>query len=455
MKNSAIIAVILIVAAIGFGIFYFQDTSGPAVLLSSKPGPISSKMEVILTLGDRAGLKNLTVAVAQGDKSIAILSKEYPPDTRQARETFRIAQQPGLKEGPIKLQITATDRSSFRFGAGNRTVLSQDFSYYNKPPAVAVLSTAHNISRGGAGLVVYTINREVDKTGVLLGDRFFPGYRQAGDIYACLFPFPYNMPAERFVPKVLAVDRAGNERQAGIYYNVLPKSFPTDRIELGDAFLEKISSEFKDRFPDAATPLEVFLKANSELRERDRKILHECGQKTSPVPLWEGDFVRLPNSAPRGTFAQLRSYFYKGKQVDQQNHLGIDLASLAHAEVPAANRGKVVYADDLGIYGQCVIIDHGLGLQTLYGHLSRISVKDGDEVQKGQIIGNTGDTGLAGGDHLHFGVVLSGEEVNPIEWWDPSWIKNNVTDKLEAAKPVAPAAPAAPAAPGAPAAPTR
>ena len=106
--------------------------------------------------------------------------------------------------------------------------------------------------------------------------------------------------------------------------------------------------------------------------------------------------------------------------------------------MPAANRGKVVYADDLGIYGECVIIDHGLGLQTLYGHLSRIAVKVGDQVQKGQIIGNTGDTGLAGGDHLHYGVVISGEQVNPIEWWDPSWIRNNVTGKLEAAKQAAP-----------------
>jgi murein DD-endopeptidase MepM/ murein hydrolase activator NlpD len=107
--------------------------------------------------------------------------------------------------------------------------------------------------------------------------------------------------------------------------------------------------------------------------------------------------------------------------------------------VPAANDGKVAYADDLGIYGQCVVIDHGLGLQSLYGHLSRIDVKAGDPVHKGQIIGTTGNTGLAGGDHLHFGMVISGEQVNPIEWWDPSWIKNNVTSKLAAAKKSLPA----------------
>ena len=435
MKLSIIIAAIVIVAVIGLGIFFLWDTTAPGVALSRQTGPVSGKMTLAMTLRDSdSGLRSVTVAAVQGDRKIAILSKEYPAGTHDAREAFSFAQLPGLKEGPFKLQIVATDRSSFNFGAGNSNELSLDFDYQNKPPVVAILSTAHNISRGGAGLVTYTINREVDKTGVTVGDRFFPGYRQPGDFYACLFPFPYNMPAARFVPRVLAVDRAGNERLTGIYYHLLPKSFRSDRIELSDAFLEKVASEFKDRFPQAATPLDIFLRANRDLREHDIKILSECGQKTSPVPLWEGDFLRLPNSAPRGSFAQLRSYFYHGKQVDQQTHLGIDLASLPHAKVPAANRGKVVYADDLGIYGQCVIIDHGLGLQTLYGHLSRIDVKVGDEPKKGQIIGTTGDTGLAGGDHLHFGVVISGEQVNPIEWWDPTWIKNNVADKLQAAK---------------------
>lgn len=440
MKVSAIVISIVILALAGLGIYYLRDMTAPAVSLSRQPGPISAKMEVVVTLRDTGtGLKSVTVSAEQGDRTIPIISRVYPANTHEAREAFRLTPQTGLKEGPFKMHVTAMDRAVYRFGAGNSAVSVADFSYYNKPPAVAVLSTAHNISRGGAGLVVYTVNREVEKTGVVFEDRFYPGYRQSGEVYACLFPFPYNTPTERFIPKVLAIDRAGNERLTGIYYHLLPKSFRSDRIELSDAFLEKIASDFKDRFPQAASPLEIFLKANRELRDHDVKVLSECGQKTSPLPLWEGDFLRMPNSAPRGTFAQLRSYIYHGQQVDQQTHLGIDLASLAHAQVPAANRGKVVYADDLGIYGQCVVIDHGLGLQTLYGHLSRIGVKVGDDVQKGQIVGNTGDTGLAGGDHLHFGVVISGEQVNPIEWWDPSWIKNNVTSKLDAGKQWTPA----------------
>jgi len=434
MKISAIIAVIVGVALLVSGFFYLRDTTGPLLTLAPGEGPISAKREIVLTLQDLgAGLKSLEISAVQGERTIPLLARQYPAGSHQARETLRLGQF-GLKEGPLKLQLAATDRALFHFGAGNTTVLSPSFDYQNKPPAVSVLSTAHNISRGGAGFVVYSVNRELERSGVVFGDRFFPGYRQSGDLYACLFAFPFNQAPDSYIPKVLAVDRAGNERLTGIYFHLLPKSFPSDRIVLSDAFLDKISSEFKDRLPQAKTPLEVFLKANSELRSHDLKILRDCGLKSSPVALWSGSFLRLPNSAPRGSFAQLRSYFYQGKQVDQQTHLGIDLATLAHTPVPAANSGKVVYADDLGIYGQCVIIDHGLGLQSLYGHLSRIGVKAGDPVQKGQIIGNTGDTGLAGGDHLHFGMVISGEQVNPIEWWDPSWIKNNVTGKLTAAK---------------------
>ncbi|MDD2542514.1 MAG: M23 family metallopeptidase [Desulfuromonadaceae bacterium] len=432
MKIITIIATI--VAVMGFGIFYFRGTPGPVLTLSSVPGPISAKRELTLTLRDSgAALKKVTVNAVQGDRTIALVSKQYPLGIRESRESIKLAQS-GLKEGPFTLLITATDRSFYHFGAGNSTLQSLHFDYQNTPPTVVILSTAHNISRGGAALVVYTLNREVERTGITFGNRFFPGYRQSGDRYACLFAFPYDAEEKSYVPRVLAVDRAGNERQTGIYFHLIPKSFSNDRINLSDSFLEKVAAEFKGQFPQATSPLSVYLKVNGELREHDLKFLTECGLKTSPVPLWEGNFLRLPKSAPLGSFAQRRSYFYQGKQVDQQNHLGIDLASLAHAPVPAANSGTVVYADNLGVYGQCIIIDHGLGLQTLYGHLSRIAVKTGDKVHKGQIIGNTGDTGLAGGDHLHFGVVISGEQVNPIEWWDSSWIRNNVSSKLKTGK---------------------
>jgi murein DD-endopeptidase MepM/ murein hydrolase activator NlpD len=103
------------------------------------------------------------------------------------------------------------------------------------------------------------------------------------------------------------------------------------------------------------------------------------------------------------------------------------------AAVNAANHGRVVYADDLGIYGSCVLVDHGLGLATLYGHLSQIDVSVGDEVRKGDTLGLSGATGLAGGDHLHFAVQVGGTYVDPLEWWDRSWVRKHVEVRLETA----------------------
>ena len=433
MKNFGMFASIVLVAVLGIILFYFLGTPAPKVSLSPDSGLIAVRRELTLKLDAQGGfLKKLAVSAVQADKTVNVLLKDYPPGTPQAAETFTLAKT-GLKDGAFTLQVDATS-SAPRFGADRTSTQIHSFTLENKPPVVAVLSVAHNITQGGAGLVVYTVSKDVEKTGVVSGDQFFPGYRQGGNFYACLFPFPYDMEPGKYVPRVIAVDKAGNERLMGINYHLSAKTFSTDRIDLNDSFLEKIASEFKDKFPQAATPLDIFLKANRDQRQQDRKLISDYGRKTSSAPLWQGPFLRMPNTAPLGGFAQFRTYIYQGKEVDRQTHLGFDLASLAHADVPAANRGKVVFAGDFGIYGQCIIIDHGLGLQTIYGHLSRIGVKPGDNVEKGQIIGNTGATGMAGGDHLHFEMTISGVSVNPIEWWDSHWIKNNVTGKLEIVK---------------------
>ena len=145
-------------------------------------------------------------------------------------------------------------------------------------------------------------------------------------------------------------------------------------------------------------------------------------------------FQQLGNSAVQAQFADARTYIYNGKEVDQQVHLGFDLATTANAPISAAQRGVVVHADDLGIYGNCVVIDHGLGVQSLYGHLSSIGVRVGDKVEKGQEIGRSGQTGLAGGDHLHFTTLVGGEQVTPVDWWSTQWMQDRVLRKIAAAR---------------------
>ena len=94
----------------------------------------------------------------------------------------------------------------------------------------------------------------------------------------------------------------------------------------------------------------------------------------------------------------------------------------------------VVFAGYLGIFGNAVVIDHGYGLMSLYAHLSATEVKNGQDVARGDPVGRTGSTGLAGGDHLHFTMLVGGRMVNPVEWWDAHWIADRVERKLKEAR---------------------
>jgi murein DD-endopeptidase MepM/ murein hydrolase activator NlpD len=175
------------------------------------------------------------------------------------------------------------------------------------------------------------------------------------------------------------------------------------------------------------------LKINNDLRRANAETIAALAAKTSPTILWKGAFQPLGGSQVEAAFADYRTYFYQGKEVDRQVHLGFDLAKTVNSAVLAGNDGKVLYAKDLGIYGNCVILDHGMALQSLYGHLSSFQVQEGQDVHKGQTLGLSGQTGMAGGDHLHFSMMVNGQFVNATEWWDPHWIEDRVMRKLREA----------------------
>jgi murein DD-endopeptidase MepM/ murein hydrolase activator NlpD len=176
--------------------------------------------------------------------------------------------------------------------------------------------------------------------------------------------------------------------------------------------------------------LDNYLAINGELRAANSQYLIDLAADSVQEFLWSRPFLQMPNSQVMSTFADRRTYLYEGRSVDQQDHLGYDLASTARATIPAANDGIVVLARFFGIYGNAVVIDHGFGLMSLYGHLSSIDVSEADVVERGQSLGRSGETGLAGGDHLHFTMLLRGLPVNPVEWWDGHWIRDRLETKL-------------------------
>jgi murein DD-endopeptidase MepM/ murein hydrolase activator NlpD len=293
-------------------------------------------------------------------------------------------------------------------------------------------------------MVVYRTTPPAARSGVRVGDLEYPGHPASGtgllgagpELSVAFFALLYDQDLSTPIA-VFARDEAGNESTATFVNDVFAKRFRRSRIELDDRFLKRIVPEILAHSPELKTSapgdelLPAFLEINGELRRSNAERIAELTSTTSPAQLWRGPFVQLGSSQVEAGFADHRTYFYGGKEVDQQVHLGFDLASTAAVPVSAANAGKVLYADWLGIYGNCVIVDHGLDVASLYGHLSAIEVKVGDTVARGQALGKSGMTGLAGGDHLHFTMLVHGRPVNPVEWWDPHWIQDRVERKLK------------------------
>jgi murein DD-endopeptidase MepM/ murein hydrolase activator NlpD len=348
---------------------------------------------------------------------------------------------PQLQAGSAKLVVRAGRPVLFGFREAVSEV-SRDVEVRLDPPRIGVMSKFHYINHGGAEFVVYRVTPADVDSGVRVGDEAYPGFPASGAgirtdegtkvaFFALLHDQDLNASITLF-----ARDAAGNEASTPLEHTPFAKPFARSRIEIDDGFLQRvvpaIAAETKDlQLPTASDQLlSSFLRINSELRMRNGQTIADFAKKSAPEMLWKDAFQPLGNAAIESRFADNRTYFYKGKEIDRQVHLGFDLAVTEHIPVVAANNGIVLFAGYLGIYGNCVIIDHGLGVQSLYAHLSSIDVKPGDRVEKGRQLGRSGTTGLAGGDHLHFTMLVGGHPVNAVEWWDPKWMQDRVLRKI-------------------------
>ncbi|MGM0611676.1 MAG: M23 family metallopeptidase [Thermodesulfobacteriota bacterium] len=422
----------LVALMVGGGTLYFLNAEGQKPEISLLPDTIYTNGQKAFTVKARdagMGIKSIKVGLIQEDARVQILADSMDSGVKEIEQEFKLPLEE-MKQGEFFLVLSCTDNSWTNWWKGNTRTLKKKMMLDTKPPLVSTVSTRHNLNQGGSGLVVFEVSEDVPKCGVEIGGKFFPGYKKDNGHYYCLFSFPFDAEPDSDVPRLLAEDRAGNEYKTGFYYHVNSRKYKQDRINIPDSFLRAKMPQFQGIYPQETDLLELFLKVNRELREKNRATLREVGRRTDNDLNIKGALIRQP-AATRAGFGDKRTYYYKDEEIDRQRHLGVDLASVAQDKVPAANSGKVVFAGFMGIYGNVVIIDHGLGLQSLYAHLSRIDVKKGEEVAKGEIIGRTGATGLAGGDHLHFATLISGYPVNPVEWWDKTWIEHNIWSKMD------------------------
>ena len=413
-----------------------HDMAGPVIaLVPESPERLGPAQPLELSLSDDSGLRSVQVTVRRGGRAMTVLRRDFPKDVREAKLNFDLSET-RLPDGAFELEIKARDAAFAGFGAGNSSTLTLPVRMDTQPPRIAVRTVPPAIRRGGSALIVYTVNKDVRETGVRSEDLFFPAYKQADGSWACLFAFPYQKTTATYLPEIMAKDDAGNITSSRLLINAIGRDFSSDTLPISEKFLSMKSAELArlcPEKPDAPTLEEYICVNKGESLRNDAKLL-ELGQTSNPSFLWKGKFQHLPRSAVKANFGDARTYTSGGKKIDHQVHTGLDLASVARAEVPAANAGRVIFTEELGIYGNIAVIDHGLGLMTLYSHLSEFRVKPGDEVKAGQTVGTTGITGLAAGDHVHFGVLVSGVPVQPLEWLDAKWVQNNISSRLKSGR---------------------
>ncbi len=452
--GAGFLLVILAAAALGF-LWSIVRNPAPQIRFDAPVLGLGSNTVLQFRVRDaRHRLKSVGVEIRQNGRTFAVSSLSVSPAAPTAARgwsfgwrrpaedwlvTARIARHalPELQPGRATLVVTATNDAWGRFFRGGRASVALDVPVRWTPPQVEVLTAQHYINQGGSEMVIFAVSPGTVQSGVEAGKYFFPSWPvqdSAPQTRLCLFAFPYDLDPSAPV-RIVARDDAGNQTVTTFPYKLFPQRFHTSTLELTDPFLQRVVPPIMSQMAeldDQGSLLKDFLLINGHLRQVEAGQMAEFSKHTSPHFLWTQPFIQLGNTKVEAHFADDRTYLYRGQVVDHQTHLGFDLAGTAHMPAPAANDGQVVFAGFFGIYGNAVIIDHGCGLQTLYGHLSQITVKAGERVQRGQLIGHSGETGLAGGDHLHFTVLLDGVPVNPVEWWDPHWIRDRITAKLAA-----------------------
>lgn len=452
MRKVILIIVVLAVAAVGAW-FQAGQLPGPAIDVIS-PAAIGQTGQLEVTIeSPGARLKRLDIVLEQGESRIPLFNLPGAEPARlmaEGENTLRLTRPlgkqslPDLKAGSARITITAVREVLFGLREAQASA-ARDIDVRLVPPRVNAVSQFHYINHAGSELVVYRVTPPEAESGVRVGERDYRGYPAAGagiktedpSLRVAFFALLWDQDVKTPV-RLFARDELGNEGTASFDYRVFPKNLRHSTINLNEEFLTKVVTEILPQSPelqvdDPANLLASYISINNELRRRNNAQIAALADQTAPELLWRGPFKQLINTAVEAGFADQRTYFHDGQEVDHQVHLGYDLASTVNAPVHAANRGRVVFAGWLGIYGQSVVVDHGMGLQSLYSHLSSFDVQPGDMVEMDQILGRTGMTGLAAGDHLHFTTLLGGNPVTPVDWWSAQWVQDRVLRKLHAA----------------------
>ena len=428
--RRAIVAVIVIAVLLTVAVLSIRSAT-PVLDLLFPVASIGQATPITLHARDKRGVRKATAFVEQNGARFPVWELAQPSPATDNTWSFVVGVKtiPQLRDGNAKIFFEATSNDLLRKAAH----LERDVTVVTQPPTVSVDSEQHYLYLGMADLVTFSVSGSWTAAGVRVGDQTYRTWPMPGGkpgVFS-LFAFAWNMPPGT-IPQVFAANGAGNDVTSPINVQFPKKEQPkytVHDLQVSDAFMQKVVGELDPN--GSGDPVARFVRINNEMRRANNKTLSDLRLKTADRFLFSKPFARQSHSQAESTFADVRNYIYQGKKIDQQVHLGYDLAVTQHVGVEASNDGRVVYAAPLGIYGNCIVVDHGYGLQTIYGHLSHIEVHEGDLVKRGQVMGQSGMTGMAGGDHIHFAMQLDGVQIDPKEWWDGHWIQDHIARRVE------------------------
>ncbi len=425
-KTKLLVFIILALCGffLAFGVYRIVMVENPVIHGYDALERLPRKKDVKIKVDSNFPIKDVLIEIIQGENH-SVLVEDSPNQSHKEYEISINPKKLGLHEGEANAFIKA------RSGMFSKTELSFPVLVDTIPPVLSVLNSSYLTHQGSTGAVLMRAEG-ADTVYVRIGEDRYQGNNEVtkeDNLYFVLFPVSMDLSPDESL-FAIAEDLTGNRVSSSIPTRIKKTDFKKDVITISDDFITKKIYPIIDVEGEDLPPLEAFKRVNESMRRENEAFIMEIGKESSGEMHWEGKFLQMRNSKVFSNFGETRNYVYNGDVVSESRHLGYDLASTSNVEIEASNSGVVAFAGLLGIYGNTVIIDHGIGLMTMYAHLSTIDVATGELVEKSATIGRSGMTGLAGGDHLHFAVLVHGVYVSPLPWWDKKWIEKRILDVL-------------------------
>ncbi|EQB35577.1 peptidase M23 [Sulfurimonas hongkongensis] len=446
-RNSSLGIKLILALMVVAGIYVYTSSmferESPIITMQTN-GYWNLKKPLSIEIDDTSGVKSYSVILKTKDEQNTLYHEKLIVPKKQVQlevEPPRSAY--GMKDRSIKVIVEANDASKWSFFKGNKAIKEFELKVDKKRPELSIISNSYKINKGGSALVIFKVNDENLKDFYIetsFNKKFIPQPFYKEGYYISLLAWPVT--EQSFKATIVARDFASNESKSYIPLYIKDKKYRVSNINLSDNFLKGKIAELAEEYVETqgvSDPIAQFKLINEDVRFKNEKLIKEITSKVSKEMISDfkiNEMYPLKNAQVVASFGDHRKYSYKNEYISESYHLGLDMASNAHAEIKPQNGGDVVFADYNGIYGHMPIISHGLGLYTLYGHCSSVKVGVGDITKVKQNIANTGKSGYAMGDHLHFGVLVQGIEVRPAEWMDKEWMKLNIQDVIKTAKSV-------------------